>query len=267
MTGIPRNKRGGRNSPAVMAQRKLSRAVVEARAPGTVEADGAQEALWRALDWFATPPWASRAGAEIVRLVDRQARHVWEPACGDGIMAEALREYFPSVLASDCHDYGYKPAEIVDFLAREPDQRVDWVITNPPFKSAADFVRQGLKVSGQGVAVLCRSVFLESADRYKLLHEGAARLAWVAPFSERVPMQLGPWNPTLSSATAYSWFGFMHPAARVLAGISDRAVIIPIPPGTRARLTRADDAKRFGIKGSTPLLETGSLDESPRITA
>ena len=96
---------------------------------------------------------------------------------------------------------------------------------------------------------------------------GLNPLAWAAPFSERVPMQLGPWNPQASSATAYSWFGFMKPEARYRAGIGERAVIIPIPPGTRARLTKPDDAQRFGTKANTPLFDSESLDETGRITA
>ncbi len=39
---------------------------------------------------------------------------------------------------------------------------VDWVITNPPFRLAEDFVHRSLVVARQGVAVLVRTVFIES---------------------------------------------------------------------------------------------------------
>jgi hypothetical protein len=228
-----------------MAQRTLSRAVVERRAPGEVEGDDALAAKWRAADWFATPPWGARAGAEIIKRLDPAAASIWDCACGDGIMAEAFRDTFSEVYASDINDYGYTESMRIDFLMPHAPQKAAWIATNPPFKAAADFVRQGLREATRGVAVLCRSVFLESNDRYSLLFEGDNPLAWVAPFSERLPMSLGPWDPEVSSATAYSWFGFMKSEARQDAGIGERPVIIPIPPGTRDRLWFPDDVRRF----------------------
>jgi hypothetical protein len=68
-------------------------------------------------------------------------------------------------------------------------------------------------------------------------------------------MQLGPWNPKLSSATAYSWFGFMHRHARERAGIGEHAIILPIPPGTRDRLWKQDDVRRFVKSVDAPLLD------------
>ena len=86
--------------------RKPSRAVMEARAPASVERDDAVTALYRALDYFPTPPWAARAGAELVQRLDPLAKTVWEPACGEGHMAGPLAEYF-SVCASDIHPHGF----------------------------------------------------------------------------------------------------------------------------------------------------------------
>ena len=66
-------------------------AVMAGRAPAAVEGDEALTALHRQLDYFPTPPWAARAGAELIRFVDPEARTIWEPACGDGHMAAVLR--------------------------------------------------------------------------------------------------------------------------------------------------------------------------------
>ena len=183
-----------------------SSAVMERRAPELVAADDAERAKWRSVDWFATPPFASRAGAELVKAIDPQARKIWEPACGDGIMAECLREYFPSdenggVFATDIVPRdGYGQATI-DFLndgyEPSPELRPDWVITNPPFNTASDFVLNGLKVARRGVAVLCRLAFLETVDRYCLHFCGENHLTHLGIFCERVPMQLGPWNPEM----------------------------------------------------------------------
>ena len=50
------------------------------------------------LDYFPTPPWATRALFEIIGE-DGRDLVCWEPACGQGHMADVLREYFGAVIA------------------------------------------------------------------------------------------------------------------------------------------------------------------------
>lgn len=69
-------------------------AVMAQRAPRQVASDDARRRLWRQLDFYPTPPWAARAGAELISEIDPEAKTVWEPACGQGHMAEPLGEYF-----------------------------------------------------------------------------------------------------------------------------------------------------------------------------
>lgn len=220
---------------------------MEGTAGDAVEGDGDERALMRALNYFPTPPWAARAGGELIASLDPQAQSVWEPACGAGHMAGPLRERFGSVLASDIHDHGF--GLVHDFLGDAPfvaGSGVDWVVTNPPFAKAEAFVELGLSYARRGVAVLCRLAFVESVGRYSLMR----RMAVMAPFAERVPMQLGSWDPDLSSATAYAWFVWMHDAAIeaspfrtaiVETGAAGGNLIRMVPPGTCDRLTRADD--------------------------
>lgn len=233
-----------------------SAAVMEQRAPRHVEGDDDKRKLWRDLDFFPTPPWAARAGIEMVRTIDREAESMWEPACGEGHIAGPAREYFEpgKVIATDIHNYNGNA--IWDFLSPQPLplSGVDWVITNPPFANAAEFVSKGLYVAERGVAVLCRMAFLESATRFPLHFKGVWRLNVMAPFMERVPMQLGSWDPGARSATAYAWFIYCKKR------FDDFPVIRPIPPGTRARLTRPDDAAHFGGKSAAPLFD-GETDQ------
>jgi hypothetical protein len=126
--------------------------------------------------------------------------------------------------------------------------RADWIITNPPFARAADFVRTGMARANRGVAVLCRLAFLETVDRYALHFGGDPGLTVLAPFCERVPMQLGPWNPKCSTATAYAWFIYRK-------GHTGSPIIRPVPPGTRARLSKPDDIRRFVAQPNLPLLD------------
>lgn len=202
------------------------------------------------LDYFPTPPWAARAGGELIKRFDPTARWCWEPACGEGHMAHGLSDYFAAVAASDVHDYGF--GAVVDFLSPGklpiPGRRPDWIITNPPFNRAREFILRGLEIADRGVAVLCRIQFLEPAEpkakRHSLLF-GQNPVRVVAPFAERVPMVKGRWDPDASSATAYAWFIWAAPGAAWAAELPDAPILVPVPPGSKTRLSRPSDLERF----------------------
>src|SRR5690606_6713129 len=121
-----------------------------------------------------------------------------------------LREYFGRVHASDIHDYRSEwPGQqrVVDFLWPQSEpvhMRPDWVVTNPPFRLAAQFVHRGIEMATVGVAVLARTTFIEGVERYRTLFS-LRRPAVLAPFSERVPMFKGRIDPRGSTATSYCW--------------------------------------------------------------
>jgi len=158
-------------------------------------------------DDFPTPPWATRAlfehvltpwTREFVRLT------CLEPACGAGHMARVLKEYFREVQAYDAFDYNY--GKIRDFLTYPYETNaVDWVITNPPFRLAEDFVLRALRVARTGVAILARTVFLESVGRYENIFAKTPP-AIFAQFVERVPMVRGRLDQRATTATGYAWF-------------------------------------------------------------
>lgn len=158
-------------------------------------------------DDFPTPPWATRALLE--RVIDDEAEDFGlmsclEPACGAGHMARVLEQYFGEVLASDAYDYGQ--SSIKDFLVDPFEPRsVDWVITNPPFRLGQEFVLRALETARVGVAILARTVFLESVGRYQNLFEITPPTIF-AQFSERVPMLKGRLDAKATTATGYAWF-------------------------------------------------------------
>ena len=99
-------------------------------------------------DLYPTPHWVVDALAEHVDLTGLT---VWEPACGDGRMAEALRQAgCAHVHTSDIVDHGNGQDEVLDFLSvQEPKiSRFDLIVTNPPFgqggRLATAFIDAGL---------------------------------------------------------------------------------------------------------------------------
>jgi hypothetical protein len=199
-----------------------------------------------ALDFFPTPPWATRAlfrhvlpaiGADTIETV-------WEPACGEGHMADVVAEFARGqVIASDIFDYRYGQAPI-DFLHDEPLVRPEWIITNPPFSSACEFTLRALELATKGVAMLVRTQWIESIGRYEKLFRDRPPAIY-APFVERVPMVKGRWDPDASTATSYAWFVWFQ-------GAPGSARIFWIPPGCRTSLTRPDDRQRFAVWSLAP---------------
>lgn len=208
------------------------------------------------LDFFPTPPWATRALVECVLgpWHGRALGTVWEPACGEGHMAEVLAAYASHVFATDVFPYGYTDTEI-DFLGDfgAPATKIDWIITNPPFNTALDFALKALNIAEDGVALLCRNSWIEGERRYEKLFERYPPTI-IAPFAERVPMVKGRWDPDASTATAYSWFVWM--VAETRARI--QPMVVWIPPGQKRALSTPADIERFAVKSETPLFSDAS---------
>jgi Protein of unknown function (DUF3102) len=202
-----------------------------------------------ARDFYATPPWATRALIEVVlpSLLVRDDSwfgvSIWEPACGEGHISHVLEDYGAPVLSTDIVDYHWGQDGVADFLSEEIQYTrgpalSDWIITNPPFKDdlAERFTIRALDLARVGVAMFVRVQFLETIGRYENIFRDRPPTL-LAFFVERVPLCMGRWDPDGGTATAYCW----------LVWLKDRAPLPPfwIPPGQRERLTREDDRERF----------------------
>jgi len=183
------------------------------------------------LEDFPTPCWATRALLEHVPVID-PGQFIWEPACNRGYMAAPLWEYGHDVWATDVHDYGQlsKPQDFL--IPLHPEPVVDWVITNPPFRLAQQFIERALDVSLKGVAIFIRTTFLEGVGRYNNLFSKRPPTL-VAQFSERVVLHKGKVTATGSTATAYCWVVWCH-------NETNPTELIWIPP-CRKQLERASD--------------------------
>lgn len=198
-------------------------------------------------DFSPTPPWATRALIErVLRHAEREKvckyQTAWEPACGEGHMAEVLREYFRKVVAIDIDpNHGYAD-HVGDFL----DPRnvlvpaADWIITNPPFgDNVLPFIKRALDLAGTGVAMFLQLRYLEGVERYEQIYKDRPPTI-VAPFVERVPLVMGKYDPKASTTTAFMWLVW-------LKGAQPKAPFW-IPPGCKDALTKPDDAERFTQK-------------------
>lgn len=182
------------------------------------------------LDYFPTPPFATRALCEW--LEERLGRSLstmsaWEPACGEGHMVRPLREYFRTVRASDVHPYvtiDGQAFELVDFANQlmPPMGAADFIITNPPFMLAEQFIAASMARSRVGFALFVRSAFLEGQERYDTLWT-VNPPTHILQFTERVVLlkdrliQSGKVDPfaekpgtKASTATSYVWLVWLH---------------------------------------------------------
>jgi hypothetical protein len=194
------------------------------------------------LDYFPTPPWASRAlFRHVLSAIGIEATgRVWEPACGEGHMAAVIAEFAcGAVLASDVYAYGYGTPH--DFLYDDPLTTPDWIITNPPFSIACEFTLRALELASTGVAMLVRTQWIEGIGRYEKLFRDRPPTVY-APFVERVPWSRAAGTPTPRPQRRMRGLCGAEPAARRHRGSSGyrravellllmRMIVSALPPG------------------------------------
>ncbi|WP_020179804.1 hypothetical protein [Methylopila sp. M107] len=210
------------------------------------------------LDFFPTPPWATRAFVEFVLTPALGGDHEpadligRDPCCGEGHMVETLKENLCSCQGSDVFDYG-RGYEVLDAL--EPQafgRRCDLVAMNPPYNIAQKLVTAALEAGEFGelfwVFALVRSAWLEGETRFEQLFSKSPPDIY-APYVERVPMFRGRYDPKGRGATAYSWIGWTGGRRGYLA-----KPVTFIPP-CRKRLETIEDIRRWCPPADAPLFE------------
>lgn len=156
-------------------------------------------------DLYETPPEATRA----LMAAETLPHYIWEPACGPGAIVRELRKMGHDVLATDLVDYDHSDQQQsgIDFLMETGGiGMVQCIITNPPYKLAAEFVRHALHLCPR-VIMLLRLAFLESVGRSDILDTGT--LVRVHLFKDRLPMMhRDGWDgPKITSgAIPFAWF-------------------------------------------------------------
>lgn len=165
----------------------------------------------RGNDLYETPIEAIRALCAVENL----PHTIWEPACGPGAIVKHLRSVGHTVHATDLVDYGLEGSTSGrDFLMeyRIPDG-VEYIITNPPFKLAEDFISKSMALVPKG-CFLMRLAFLEGLRwQERGLADHLARV-WV--FAPRLPFMHrhgwdGPKNS--NSGMPFAWYVFERNAS------------------------------------------------------
>lgn len=124
-------------------------------------------------DFYPTPAWATE---ELLKRISVRGT-ILECCAGDGAIADVMSREIDSQLASAVWTNDIDGSRNCHFtfdasIAWPLDRVADWVITNPPFNSAAKIVPLAYEHAALGIAMLLRLSFLEPVeDRGAWLNE------------------------------------------------------------------------------------------------
>jgi len=154
-------------------------------------------------DLYNTPIVALDKLFEHIRLDNRST--ILEPCAGKGIIAEYLRERGYDVGTNELFDHGYKTIWNENFLEWSNDG-FDYIITNPPYKLAKEFILKGFDVAREQYHLL-RLSFLESQNRYDELFS-LGHLKNVYIFVKRISCTEGQDELPTANSVSYCWLHF-----------------------------------------------------------
>lgn len=154
-------------------------------------------------DLYQTEPWATEA---LLRVFPVAGLTVWEPAAGNHLLADVLREGGAKVITSDIATYDRPHDHMLDFLdPRFVFQACNAIITNPPYgkgnRDAVKFAELALKRCNGIVALLLTAKFDFGKTRQHLFGDCNRFMAKIA-LVDRIQ-----WFPGESSGTEdHAWY-------------------------------------------------------------
>lgn len=133
-------------------------------------------------DLYQTEPWATEV---LLRHFPIAGLEVWEPAAGNHLMADVLRQHGAVVKTSDIVTYGREHNAIRDFFnAPYAGPQFDAIITNPPYgkgnRDAVRFAELALDRCDGMVALLLTAKFDFGKTRRHLFQDNRRFLAKIA---------------------------------------------------------------------------------------
>jgi hypothetical protein len=131
---------------------------------------------------------------------------IWEPACGEGHLSKRLIKHGFYVKSTDLidRDFGFGG---IDFL-QESEKFPGDIITNPPYKYAAEFANKALDLIEEGhkVALFLKLTFLEGQKRYQSLFKDRPPKSVCVFVSRQVCAKNGKFDIGGQPAIAYAWY-------------------------------------------------------------
>lgn len=115
----------------------------------------------RDLDYYPSPPEVTRALMDFICIPEGSL--IREPACGEGYMSRVIEGYGHNVIGTDIQ-FGD------NYFDTTLEQKVDAIITNPPFKHAEDFIKKAIG-EADIVAMVLKSQYWHAKKRLKLFRE------------------------------------------------------------------------------------------------
>jgi predicted RNA methylase len=182
-------------------------------------ADGRVHPMRARFEFYPTPPQGTRA---LLSVEDFDGP-IWEPACGEGHIADVLVKAGYEVVSTDLIPRGYGEGD-VDFL-RQTEPRAKHIVTNPPYgRGLGDaFVLKALELTaktGGKVAMLLNLASLCHPTRHEFWNrnqpaalygldelvcwpEGRPELARATTASHRYVWAV--WKPDHVGPTTFGW--------------------------------------------------------------
>lgn len=155
-------------------------------------------------DLYQTEPWATEA---LLRNFPVAGLTVWEPAAGNHLLADVLRDHGATVRTSDVATYDRQHDALFDFLVLRPhdEPSINAIITNPPYgkgnRDAVLFARLALERCHGYVALLLTAKFDFGKTRADLFRDNPRFTAKIA-LVDRIQ-----WFPGDSSGTEdHAWY-------------------------------------------------------------
>lgn len=152
-------------------------------------------------DYYATDPIAIHKLLEIEKF----NHNIWECASGENHLAQPMVEAGYNVRCSDIIKRT-PTTEQLDFL-KYKEKWVGDIVTNPPYKNAAEFVEKSMEVVQEGakIAMFLKLQFLEGQKRRQLFIKYPPKVIYVSS-SRIMCAKNGDFEKYNQSAIAYAWF-------------------------------------------------------------
>lgn len=176
-------------------------------------------------DFYETPEWLTQALLpHLSTLRKHPTPAILEPSAGRGAISRVVRAWWPMATIDqiDLVDRGVPGIVTADFLAEDfGNTWYDFVITNPPYNLAQEFVTKALTLAPI-VAMLLRINFLGGQKRAGWMRSHTHNLhTYITP--RRPPFTVNKSGKLGTDATEYAWFVWgVEPGITILDTEQDR---------------------------------------------